>query len=242
VRNCLAKENVAGIEIENCRNSDVYNNVAERNTGGILVFDLPGLPVIKNGNTCRVYNNELIRNTIPNFAPAGNIVGNVPEGTGIMLLAAREVEIFNNTINECNTMGIGIISFVALDSLDSSLGSNDDLFDPLVYDIHVHDNTFNRAAAYSFGGLFALTLQGVYTGNGIAPDIIWDGVTNPDVPLSEQYVCVHDNGGAGFANVDAANLFTTVVAEPAGHDCTPASLEPASLDAPLLSYTIPPRY
>ena len=45
VRNSRAEYNVAGIEIENSTFADVYDNVATNNTGGILVFDLPGLPV-----------------------------------------------------------------------------------------------------------------------------------------------------------------------------------------------------
>ncbi|MEM7004096.1 MAG: parallel beta-helix domain-containing protein, partial [Pseudomonadota bacterium] len=41
VRNCRAEYNVAGIEIENTINADVYDNVTTNNTGGILVFNMP---------------------------------------------------------------------------------------------------------------------------------------------------------------------------------------------------------
>ena len=44
MRNTEAYFNVAGIEIENSYYADVYDNVAENNTAGILVFDLPDLP------------------------------------------------------------------------------------------------------------------------------------------------------------------------------------------------------
>ena len=47
---------MAGIEIENCINADVYGNLATGNAGGILVFSLPGL-TLKNGSDCRVYDN-----------------------------------------------------------------------------------------------------------------------------------------------------------------------------------------
>lgn len=40
VRESVATENVAGIEIENSYDADVHDNIANRNTGGILVFDL----------------------------------------------------------------------------------------------------------------------------------------------------------------------------------------------------------
>jgi len=43
VRRSRAESNVAGIEIENTINADVYDNVATNNTGGILVFNMPAL-------------------------------------------------------------------------------------------------------------------------------------------------------------------------------------------------------
>ena len=44
VRRNRAEKNVAGIEIENTINADVYENTATGNTGGILVFNMPNLP------------------------------------------------------------------------------------------------------------------------------------------------------------------------------------------------------
>ena len=82
VRNSRAEFNVAGIEIENSYYADVYNNIATNNTGGILVFDLPGLPQ-QGGHHVRVFNNRSIGNNTDNFAPEGNIVGEVPRGTGM---------------------------------------------------------------------------------------------------------------------------------------------------------------
>ena len=98
VRNSHAESNVAGIEIENSTYADVYNNVAVNNTGGILIFDLPNLPGEGGANT-RVFNNEISTNNTGNFAPAGNIVGTVPSGTGLMVLANDNIEIFGNTFS-----------------------------------------------------------------------------------------------------------------------------------------------
>ena len=74
VRNSRAEFNVAGIEIENSYFADVYNNIATNNTGGILVFDLPGLPQ-QGGHHVRVFKNRSVGNNTDNFAPEGNIVG-----------------------------------------------------------------------------------------------------------------------------------------------------------------------
>ncbi len=67
VRRNTARLNVAGIEIENTTNSEVYENVATENTGGILAFDLPGLT--RPGTRSRIYNNTVRSNNVPNFAP-----------------------------------------------------------------------------------------------------------------------------------------------------------------------------
>ena len=98
VRNSVAQYNVAGIEIENSYYADVYNNLASHNTGGILVFDLPDLPQ-QGGHHIRVFNNKSIDNDTDNFAPEGNIVGEVPRGTGIIIMANSDVEIFDNLMS-----------------------------------------------------------------------------------------------------------------------------------------------
>ncbi|MCG8416104.1 MAG: right-handed parallel beta-helix repeat-containing protein, partial [Pseudomonadales bacterium] len=72
VRNSRAEYNVAGIEIENSTFADVHDNIATNNTGGILVFDLPNLPV-QGGRNTRVFNNQIVNNNTGNFAPEGNI-------------------------------------------------------------------------------------------------------------------------------------------------------------------------
>ncbi|MBK9736595.1 MAG: right-handed parallel beta-helix repeat-containing protein [Saprospiraceae bacterium] len=92
IRRNTVFENVAGIESENSNFVDIYDNHTYDNTGGILVFDLPGLT--QYGHHTRVHNNKVISNNHTNFAPKGNIVGMVPPGTGIMLLATRDAERF----------------------------------------------------------------------------------------------------------------------------------------------------
>ena len=95
VRNSRAEYNVAGIEIENSTFADVHDNVATNNTGGILVFDLPNLPV-QGGRNTRVYANQIFANNTGNFAPEGNIVAGVPAGTGLMIMANDNIEVFEN--------------------------------------------------------------------------------------------------------------------------------------------------
>ena len=110
MRNSIAEANVAGIEIENSRNALVEHNLATRNTGGILVFDLPNLPVMGGGNVV-VANNLVIANDTPNFAPPGNIVAGVPRGTGIMVMANDKVLIEDNILSRNPTAPIMVIAY-----------------------------------------------------------------------------------------------------------------------------------
>mgnify|MGYP003327655364 FL=1 len=110
VRNSIAQYNVAGIEIENSYYADVYGNLASHNTAGILIFDLPDLPQ-QGGHHVRVFDNESIDNDTDNFAPEGNIVGEVPRGSGIIVMANSDVEIFGNVISGNGTVNLSIVSY-----------------------------------------------------------------------------------------------------------------------------------
>lgn len=163
VRRSLAEFNVAGIEIENSIGADVYDNIARRNTGGILVFDLPGVPQT-GGHSTRVFRNQIIQNDTPNFAPAGNIVAGVPTGTGVIVMANRNVHIFENTISDNGTANIIITAY--------RQEITDPTYNPLPRDIVIRNNTFGRGGFAPAGDFAALRQAGVPIG-----DILWDGAT-----------------------------------------------------------------
>lgn len=104
--------NVAGLEIENTQYAQVYENHAEDNTGGIVVFDLPGNPIF--GHDIRVYNNTIIANNRENFASSG-IVGEIPEGTGTFAMASRRVHIYDNVYEDNNTVDIALLDGIVGD-------------------------------------------------------------------------------------------------------------------------------
>ncbi|MBN8500885.1 MAG: right-handed parallel beta-helix repeat-containing protein, partial [Sphingomonadales bacterium] len=110
VRYNFVENNVAGIEIENSRDALVTDNLVTRNTGGILVFDLPNLPVMGGGNTI-IKNNMVVGNDTPNFAPKGNIVAGVPRGTGIMVMANEGVWVSNNRMAHNPTAHVLVVAY-----------------------------------------------------------------------------------------------------------------------------------
>jgi len=199
VRNNVARNNVAGIEIENSTGADVTGNTATANTGGILVFNLPGLQ-IENGAGTRVFGNEVFENNTENFAPAGNIVGMVPTGTGIALLAAHGVEIFDNRLRDHLSVNIGIISHAPIGP------PNDPRYDIYSTAIHIHDNTLSGTSNMATGPLGALLVAAVSeltpAGPYIVPDIAWDGVADPlRAGSTADRICIRNNGDADFINL-----------------------------------------
>jgi parallel beta-helix repeat protein len=170
VRDCRVEYNVAGIEIENCHNADVIRCTATNNTGGLLVFDLPDLPV-QHGHNIRFINNKSFDNNTRNFAPAGNIVGTVPSGTGIMIMTNENVEILENEVYGNNTTNVLIVSY-----LTNGKKLNDPNYYPYPEKIHVHNNVFGPGGTKpgGAGGMLMSQLLGTPL-----PDIVWDGVINP---------------------------------------------------------------
>ena len=228
VRNSRAEFNVAGIEIENSQYADVHDNVARNNTGGVLVFDLPDLPV-QGGQNTRVFNNTIEENNTENFAPSGNIVARVPTGTGLMVMANDNIEIFGNTIRNHKTTNIIIVSYYLTEN-----EITDENYDPVPEAIHIHDNQISGGGedptgGNSFQSKKVITVLRLQLGTPF-PDIMYDGILEGmelvDGRLPEdRRICIRNNGDIDFANIDAANDFANVTRDLSAYDC---SLPPLS--------------
>jgi len=218
VTECTAKNNVAGIEIENTTNAWVWNNKAFDNTGGILVFDLPDLPK-KRGGHVKVWKNMVARNNYKNFAPKGNIVGKVPPGTGIMILATKDVEIYENKIWENKTASTVIVSYYIAET-----PIKDKDYNPYPSGISIHDNIYSMGKRMptwknKLGFLFWMKF-----GRRV-PHILYDGIQNPaylaaDGTVKPEYrICIRNNENGSFANLKADHKFKGISKDPTPHDC-----------------------
>ena len=205
VKNSQAMYNVAGIEIENSYYADVFNNKAQHNTGGILVFDLPDLPQ-QGGHHVRVFNNEITNNDTDNFAPEGNIVGEVPRGTGIIVQANSQVEIFQNNIGENDTVNIAVVSY--------QLETEDKDYYPHPSKIQIHNNNFGRSGYNPDLETGALSKILFSLSDGDMPDIFWDGV----LPLKqmifgqphEEKLVLNNNGDATFLSIQPIQYMLSI--------------------------------
>ena len=234
VRNNRAEFNVAGIEIENTTNADVYGNTATNNTGGILVFNMPDIAV--PGHSTRVYGNTVRNNNTGNFGAEGTPVASVPAGSGMVINSNDRVEIFDNDIADNDTANVIISSYFAT----GYQGTRElaDAYDPYPETIFVYGNRFEGGGS-SPDGLELKALKVAKFGlTGALPDILWDGYANPDkvdasgALLPDYAICV-DNGDAEVMNVDLQNGSSDIVVGAAQHDCRHAPLAAVVLDPPL---------
>ena len=186
VRNNIAEHNVAGIEIENSTNADVYNNEAFDNTAGILSFDLPDLTQAYGGGV-RIFNNNTHDNNTENVGAGA--VSLAPAGTGILIFATSNVEIYNNTISGNQTAGVEVASYFLSDANLANYETkySDTIskgWSPLIKNINIHDNTFtdNSLLTPPKTGLLEQIVLGYQYGqnatgiNQTAPAIIYGGI------------------------------------------------------------------
>ncbi|MEQ8860002.1 MAG: parallel beta-helix domain-containing protein [Pseudomonadales bacterium] len=214
VKNSRAEYNVAGIEIENTIHADVFDNVARNNTGGILVFNMPDLPQL--GHSTRVFDNEITGNNTANFGAPGSAVAGVPAGTGIIINSNDKVEIFNNRIGDNKTANVLISSaFSAAYSADRETASE---FDPYPEAIYIYDNTFGPGGTAPDREELEALRQAMFGADGSLPDIVWDGIVNPDLDNPAQVICVEDDD-ATFVNVDAGNGYQNPDTDIDAHTC-----------------------
>lgn len=164
VRRNRVVENVAGIEIENSNRAEVTENLATRNTGGILVFDLPGLPKVGGGDVL-VARNAVIDNNTDNFAPEGNIVAGVPAGTGVMVMANTNVEVIDNALINNATSHVMLVAYTQ--------DYNDERYQPRPVNVLVSGNVYGSGGgAPDFpGGDMLLAAMG-----GALPPVLSDGL------------------------------------------------------------------
>ena len=164
VRRNRVVENVAGIEIENSNHAEVTENLATRNTGGILVFDLPGLPRVGGGDVL-VARNAVIDNNTDNFAPEGNIVASVPAGTGVMVMANTNVHVIDNALINNATSHVMLIAY--------SQSYSDERYQPRPVDVLVKGNVYGSGGtAPDFAGGEML----VAAVGGALPPVLVDGL------------------------------------------------------------------
>ena len=229
VRNNRAEFNVAGIEVENTIGADVYQNIANNNTGGILVFNMPNLS--QEGARTRIFRNLVHNNNTENFAAPGGAVAGVPAGSGIVINANDEVEIFENDLAGNDTAHIIISSVFSTNYASRETAS---AFDPYPETLYIHDNR------YEGGGASPDTLElkalklAMFGLTGAFPNVIWDGFLNPEKAVDGKLpptlnFCIAGEPGTQLLNVDGPGGYANPAIEQSQFQCRHEPLPPVQL-------------
>lgn len=187
-------DSVAGIEIENSRHAVVEANRVYNNTGGILAFITPGLP-IKTTFDVIIRNNFILSNNHANFGAPGSTVAGIPAGTGILVMAADDVVIEGNIIKDNKNAGILIT-----DHSNAANVTIDPESDPNSDRVKILNNTMINNGYDPITEIKALMLTELKTGN---PDIVSVGPTQDSCIINrQQYITV---GLGSFGDCDFTN-------------------------------------
>jgi len=203
VRRCRAEQNVAGIEIENTIDADVYENLATGNTGGILVFNMPNLS--QPGHSTRVYKNRVELNNLANFGAKGTAVASVPAGSGVVINSNTKVEIFDNDVVDNRTANVIISSYFSTGYYsDKGVEAG---YDPYPKAIYVHGNRFSGGGDSPDGMDLKVLKTAMFGLNGRFPDVLWDGYADPKASgVAESRLCV-SNGKVEVLNADGPGKY-----------------------------------
>ncbi len=222
VRNNRAERNVAGIEIENTINADVYGNTATHNTGGILVFNMPALS--QQGGNVRVFRNKVVGNNTENFGAEGTPVASVPAGSGIVINSNDDVEIFDNDIANNATANIIVSSVYSTGYKDDKAAAD---FDPYPERIWIHDNRLSGGGDSPDGLDLKALKVAVYGLRGSFPDVLFDGYVNPKRAEGPQ-ICIR--GVSGVVNADGPGGYKNPSKDMQPYACTLPALPAVDLE------------
>jgi parallel beta-helix repeat protein len=233
ISNNEAYYNVAGIESENSKNVKIFGNKAFENTGGILVFDLPGLT--QYGANIEVYNNHIYQNNTKNYAASGAIVGQVPSGTGSLVLGTEDVHFHDNIFTDNKTTAIAVASYVLIyemgkrdkssseASSEKVVGStrtindkylSDKNYNPYPRKIKIGENTFTNSHTFpTINNDFGKIL--LFKKPFATVDVLWDGVEDPN----SAYTICFTNKAVSFYGLDVLNDFKNATDDVSKYMC-----------------------
>lgn len=199
-------DSVAGIEIENSRHAIVENNYVHNNTGGILAFITPGLP-IKTTFDVIIRHNFIVNNNTANFGAPGSTVAGIPAGTGILIMAADEVIVEGNIITGNKTAGI-----IITDHQNAPNTTIDPESDPAPDKVMILDNLMDNNGYDTIDEAKALMLTEFKQGN---PDIVRVGVSRDSCIINRhRYVTVGVKNWQECNFTNTANVDSYILDEP----------------------------
>lgn len=211
VERSVVLDHLVGALITESELCEVRESELEVNGIGIVVADLP-----EGEETARaisVRNNLVIDSGLfEQAAPPESPWPYLAQGTGVLVLAADDVELAGNAIEGNRAAGVLVLSWSTLVETAGAPAA------PPGYDgdatlVHAHDDTFLENGFDPSGAALAGVLS--RTSLDALADVVWDGAGDPST------LCARPSPDAAstFLDLDANEGFVTVSSELAAHDC-----------------------
>ena len=231
IRSNEATLNVAGIELENSTDAEASDNDCHDNTAGILVSDVPGLPV-QGGTHADVHDNRVEHNNHENFSAPGSMLHDTAVGTGVFVLAADDNQVHANQISDNQSYGVAVLSWYATQRDDE--GMADPKYDFYPEGNYVFDNDLSNNGEQPDGSAATIAAS---AGETTIADVVWDGTVdwkkyyrdgvpaNPDpgwIPIPNRN-CFKP-GSASYMNLDLQHDGANKSSSPGDFECEQPSL------------------
>lgn len=211
VENSVALEHAAGVSIADSERCEVRESELEVNGIGVLVADLPSEPATTREITVRnnlVIDGGLLEQAAPDGAPWQYL----PQGVGVLVLAADDVELAGNAIEGNRAAGVLVLSWRTLEEL-AGAPAGPAGFDGDASLIHAHDDTFLENGFDPSDEALAPLLTRTMLEE--LADLVWDGATEAGALCARP----SPDSASTFLDLDARDGFATVSTDPSAHDC-----------------------
>lgn len=212
VRGNVVRGSFVGTEIGNSTHVEVDANELSGNAIGLLIDELPGVPA--GGGGVLVHHN-LVLDSHDAFPRTSGEEQWVPPGIGVLVVAARQVEIRDNTITGNDSVGIAVTSY-------GSWGWtwSDPDYDGLARDVWLHDDELADNGSAPEGVLALIPLQATPP-QTFLEDVLYDGAEGSSLCVQEP--------GAGFRRTSLVEDRPTPSTDVEPYACTGTVVPPVLL-------------
>lgn len=214
-----AFDGLVGVSLEDSEGCELREVAAEVNVTGILVVDDPSDPARASGNTLREC--TVLENAMEHPDRSLPLLGLLPEGAGVVILAADDTELASNSIEGHPAAGVLVLSYETLRDVAGTPAPSDPAYDPHPETIHLHGDAFAENG-FDPGGAPGDPIAELVSRAALEAlaDVVWDGALASGVDETTLCVAPASASAVTFVDLNARAGFATPSTDLAPHACS----------------------